>query len=146
MQVTSAGNISVSDSFFEVEALMEKMKQLQEWQDEEEASQEEMASRFEIEKRESMFVFSSDDEAVTPARDVSRHFEDTSYGYKDFSKHGMYVPTFQVQDYCWEDHGYSLLITFIQMWGNGIQWQCTKMLIPQYLDVLFGTIFTACME
>lgn len=38
---------------------MEKMRQLQECRDEEEASQEEMASRFEIEKRESMFVFSS---------------------------------------------------------------------------------------
>ncbi|XP_064342870.1 sestrin-1 isoform X3 [Camelus dromedarius] len=99
----------VSDSFFEVEALMEKMRQLQECRDEEEASQEEMASRFEIEKRESMFVFSSDDEEATPARDVSRHFEDTSYGYKDFSRHGMHVPTFRVQDYCWEDHGYSLV-------------------------------------
>ncbi|XP_075800884.1 sestrin-1 isoform X3 [Microtus pennsylvanicus] len=109
MQVNSAGNISVNDSFFEVEALMEKMKQLQECRDEEEASQEEMASRFEIEKRESMFVFSSDDDEATPARDVSRHFEDTSYGYKDFSRHGMHVPTFRVQDYCWEDHGYSLV-------------------------------------
>ncbi|KAB1275296.1 Sestrin-1 [Camelus dromedarius] len=109
MQVNSAGNVSVSDSFFEVEALMEKMRQLQECRDEEEASQEEMASRFEIEKRESMFVFSSDDEEATPARDVSRHFEDTSYGYKDFSRHGMHVPTFRVQDYCWEDHGYSLV-------------------------------------
>ncbi|OWK01337.1 SESN1 [Cervus elaphus hippelaphus] len=109
MQVNSAGNVSVSDSFFEVEALMEKMKQLQECREEEEASQEEMASRFEIEKRESMFVFSSDDDEVTPARDVSRHFEDTSYGYKDFSRHGMHVPTFRVQDYCWEDHGYSLV-------------------------------------
>ncbi|XP_047413849.1 sestrin-1 isoform X3 [Sciurus carolinensis] len=102
-------HIEVSDSFFEVEALMEKMRQLQECKDEEEASQEEMASRFEIEKRESMCAFSSDDEEVTPARDVSRHFEDTSYGYKDFSRHGMHVPTFRVQDYCWEDHGYSLV-------------------------------------
>lgn len=109
MQVNSAGNISVNDSFFEVEALMEKMRQLQECRDEEEASQEEMASRFEIEKRESMFVFSSDDDEASPARDVSRHFEDTSYGYKDFSRHGMHVPTFRVQDYCWEDHGYSLV-------------------------------------
>ncbi|KAM8792270.1 sestrin-1 isoform 2-T2 [Rhynchonycteris naso] len=108
-QVNSAGNVSVSDSFFEVEALMEKMRQLQECRDEEEASQEEMASRFEIEKRESMFDFSSDDEEGTPARDISRHFEDTSYGYKDFSRHGMHVPTFRVQDYCWEDHGYSLV-------------------------------------
>lgn len=38
---------------------MEKMKQLQECRDEEEASQEEMATRFEREKRESMFVCSS---------------------------------------------------------------------------------------
>lgn len=50
MPVNSAENVSVSDSFFEVEALMEKMRQLQECRDEEEASQEEMASRFEIEK------------------------------------------------------------------------------------------------
>ncbi|XP_057345454.1 sestrin-1 isoform X2 [Manis pentadactyla] len=109
MHVNSAGNVSVSDPFLEVEALMEKMRHLQECRDEEAASQEEMASRFEIEKRESMLVFSSDDEEVTPARDVSRHFEDTSYGYKDFSRHGMHVPTFRVQDYCWEDHGYSLV-------------------------------------
>uniref|UniRef100_A0A5F8GE30 Sestrin 1 n=1 Tax=Monodelphis domestica TaxID=13616 RepID=A0A5F8GE30_MONDO len=109
MHVNPAGSVSITDSFCEVEALMEKMKQLQECRDEEEASQEEMASRFEIEKRESMFVFSSDDEEVAPARDVSRHFEDTSYGYKDFSRHGMHVPTFRVQDYCWEDHGYSLV-------------------------------------
>ncbi|XP_027711388.1 sestrin-1 isoform X3 [Vombatus ursinus] len=102
-------HIEITDSFCEVEALMEKMKQLQECRDEEEASQEEMASRFEIEKRESMFVFSSDDEEVAPTRDISRHFEDTSYGYKDFSRHGMHVPTFRVQDYCWEDHGYSLV-------------------------------------
>uniref|UniRef100_H0XUB2 Sestrin 1 n=1 Tax=Otolemur garnettii TaxID=30611 RepID=H0XUB2_OTOGA len=107
MQVNSAGNVAVSDSFFEVEALMQKMRQLQECRDEEEASQEEMASCFEIEKRE--LVFSSDDEEVTQARDGTCHFEDTSYGYKDFSRHGMHVPTFHVQDYCWEDHGYSLV-------------------------------------
>ncbi|NWU91738.1 SESN1 protein, partial [Upupa epops] len=96
-------------SVCEVEALMEKMKQLQECREEEEASQEEMATRFEREKRESMFVCSSEEEELAPARDVSRHFEDTSYGYKDFSRHGMHVPTFRVQDYSWEDHGYSLV-------------------------------------
>lgn len=49
----------MSDPFLEVEALMEKMRHLQECRDEGAASQEEMASRFEIEKRESMLVFSS---------------------------------------------------------------------------------------
>lgn len=48
-----------AESVCEVKALMEKMKQLQECRDEEEASQEEMATRFEREKRESMFVCSS---------------------------------------------------------------------------------------
>lgn len=43
----------------EVEVLMEKMKQLQECHDEEEASQEEMATRFEREKTESMLVVTS---------------------------------------------------------------------------------------
>ncbi|XP_073193068.1 sestrin-1 isoform X8 [Lepidochelys kempii] len=107
--VSPAGSISTTESFCEVEALMEKMKKLQECRDEEEASQEEMATRFEREKRESMFVCCSEEEESAPTRDVSRHFEDTSYGYKDFSRHGMHVPTFRVQDYSWEDHGYSLV-------------------------------------
>lgn len=38
---------------------MERMKQLQECRDEEEASQEEMATRFEREKTESMLVVTS---------------------------------------------------------------------------------------
>ncbi|XP_042659179.1 sestrin-1 isoform X1 [Tyto alba] len=109
IHASPTGSIPSAESVCEVEALMEKMKQLQECRDEEEASQEEMATRFEREKRESMFVCSSEDEESAPTRDVSRHFEDTSYGYKDFSRHGMHVPTFRVQDYSWEDHGYSLV-------------------------------------
>uniref|UniRef100_A0A8C3KEC0 Sestrin 1 n=1 Tax=Calidris pygmaea TaxID=425635 RepID=A0A8C3KEC0_9CHAR len=109
IHTSPTGSIPSTESVCEVEALMEKMKQLQECRDEEEASQEEMATRFEREKRESMFVCSSEDEESAPTRDVSRHFEDTSYGYKDFSRHGMHVPTFRVQDYSWEDHGYSLV-------------------------------------
>ncbi|XP_071404971.1 sestrin-1 isoform X1 [Pithys albifrons albifrons] len=109
IHASPTGSVPPTESVCEVEALMEKMKQLQECRDEEEASQEEMATRFEREKRESMFVCSSEDEESAATRDVSRHFEDTSYGYKDFSRHGMHVPTFRVQDYSWEDHGYSLV-------------------------------------
>uniref|UniRef100_A0A8C5QWS1 Sestrin 1 n=1 Tax=Leptobrachium leishanense TaxID=445787 RepID=A0A8C5QWS1_9ANUR len=105
---TPAGSVVVSESSCEVEALMEKMKQLQEIRPDEMASQEEMATRFEQEKRESMLVIAADEDPP-PARDVSRHFEDTSYGYKDFSRRGMHVPTFRVQDFNWEDHGYSLV-------------------------------------
>ncbi|KAG1963978.1 sestrin-1 [Pimephales promelas] len=103
------GNQQVSESSGEVEVLMERMKQLQECRDEEEASQEEMATRFEREKTESMLEVTSEDEECVPSRDVSRHFEDPSYGYKDFSRRGEHVPTLRVQDYSWEDHGFSLV-------------------------------------
>ncbi|XP_076611917.1 sestrin-1 isoform X3 [Chaetodon auriga] len=93
----------------EVEVLMERMKQLQECRDDEEASQEEMATRFEREKTESMLVVTAEDDECAPSRDISRHFEDPSYGYKDFSRRGEHVPTFRVQDYSWEDHGFSLV-------------------------------------
>lgn len=76
---------------------MERMKQLQECRDDEEASQEEMATRFEREKTESMLVVTAEDEEWAPSRDISRHFEDPSYGYKDFSRRGEHVPTFRVQ-------------------------------------------------
>lgn len=39
----------------------------------------------------------TEDEECVPSRDVSRHFEDTSYGYQDFSRRGEHVPTFRVQ-------------------------------------------------
>lgn len=119
----------------EVEVLMERMKQLQECRDDEEASQEEMATRFEREKTESMLVVTAEDEESAPSRDISRHFEDPSYGYTEFSRRGEQVPTFRAQvqtsyseqvdhsslsqsftllllnpqDYSWEDHGFSLV-------------------------------------
>nr|XP_020444021.1 sestrin-1 isoform X2 [Monopterus albus] len=93
----------------EVEVLMERMKQLQEGRDDEEASQEEMATRFEREKTESMLVVTAEDEECVPSRDISRHFEDPTYGYQDFSRSGEHVPTLRVQDYSWEDHGFSLV-------------------------------------
>ncbi|XP_059838964.1 sestrin-1 isoform X1 [Hypanus sabinus] len=100
----------VIETTCEVEALMEKMKHLQECRGEAETSQEEMATRFEREKTESFFVTSSENEKSIDIREISRHFEDPSYGYKDFCRYGeQYVPTFRAQDYTWEDHGYSLV-------------------------------------
>lgn len=76
---------------------MERMKHLQECRDDEEASQEEMATRFEREKTESMLVVTAEDEESAPSRDISRHFEDPSYGYTEFSRRGEHVPTLRVQ-------------------------------------------------
>jgi sestrin len=50
----------IVDSLSELEALMGRMKRLQEEREDEEASQEEMTTRFEKEKKESLFVVSGD--------------------------------------------------------------------------------------
>ncbi|ETE69949.1 Sestrin-1, partial [Ophiophagus hannah] len=54
-------DITTPEPSCEVEALMEKMKQIQECRDDVEASQEEKATRFEKEKRESMLDYSWED-------------------------------------------------------------------------------------
>ncbi|XP_055212087.1 sestrin-3 isoform X3 [Gorilla gorilla gorilla] len=56
----SGSNFGIVDSLSELEALMERMKRLQEEREDEEASQEEMSTRFEKEKKESLFVVSGD--------------------------------------------------------------------------------------
>ncbi|XP_041090053.1 sestrin-2 isoform X2 [Polyodon spathula] len=102
------GSVPRAEALCEVEALMRKMKLLQE--QEEEASQEEMAVRFEREKRESLLVTPTDDSKRLPPTSVSRFVEDPDFGYEDFTRRGEQTPpTFRAQDYSWEDHGYSLM-------------------------------------
>ncbi|GCB69385.1 sestrin-3-like isoform X1 [Scyliorhinus torazame] len=100
-----------SDSVSELEALMERMKRLQEENEEAEASQEEMATRFEKEKKESLLVATGayEDELISTSY-TSRYVDDPSFGYKDFARRGDdHLPTFRAQDYSWEDHGFSLV-------------------------------------
>lgn len=52
--------LQIVDSLSELEALMDRMKRLREEREDEEASQEEMTTRFEKEKKESLFVVSGD--------------------------------------------------------------------------------------
>ncbi|XP_069479035.1 sestrin-2 isoform X2 [Ambystoma mexicanum] len=99
------------DATQEVEALMERMKLLHKCQMEEEAaSREEMETRFEKEKTESLLVTPADlaHNALPPR--VLCFVEDPEFGYKDFTRRGEQTPpTFRAQDYTWEDHGYSLI-------------------------------------
>ncbi|KAF0308790.1 Sestrin-1 [Amphibalanus amphitrite] len=46
-----------------------------------------------------------------PRHDIDRFVEDADFAYEDFSRRGegSSVPTFRVQDYSWEDHGFSLV-------------------------------------
>ncbi|KAJ8347830.1 hypothetical protein SKAU_G00264190 [Synaphobranchus kaupii] len=105
------GSPELTDSVSELEALMDRMKRLQEEHEEEEATQEEMATRFEREKKESFLVGSGVfKEEVVPKSKVSRFVEDSTFRYQDFARHGEDdLPTFRAQDYCWEDHGFSLV-------------------------------------
>ncbi|XP_074072593.1 sestrin-3 [Macrotis lagotis] len=106
-----SSNFGIVDSLSELEALMERMKRLQEDREDEEASQEEMTTRFEKEKKESLFVVSrAFDEDIVSTSDVSRYIEDPGFGYKDFARRGEdHLPTFRAQDYTWENHGFSLV-------------------------------------
>ncbi|CAL8371122.1 unnamed protein product [Boreogadus saida] len=99
------GRQELTDGVMEVEVLMKRMAELQE--QEEECTQEEMLTRFERERSESIPT------AVVrgaPPEVVLRLVEDPEFSYEDFAPRGEQAPpTMRAQDYSWEDHGYSLV-------------------------------------
>ncbi|XP_047461500.1 sestrin-2 isoform X3 [Mugil cephalus] len=99
------GRQETVDGAMEVEVLMKRMVELQ--QQEEECTQEEMATRFERERSESIPT------AVVrgaPPDLVLCLVEEPEFRYEDFAPRGeQSPPTMRAQDYSWEDHGYSLL-------------------------------------
>ncbi|XP_077446096.1 sestrin-2 [Stigmatopora argus] len=94
------------DGAVEVEVLMKRMVELQE-QQEEECTQEEMVTRFERERSESIPT------AVVrgaPPERLLHLLDDPDFRYEDFAPRGEQAPpTMRAQDYSWEDHGYSLV-------------------------------------
>ncbi|XP_059564110.1 sestrin-3 isoform X3 [Myotis daubentonii] len=113
-------HIQIVGSLSELEALMERMKRLQEEREDGDTSQEEMTTRFEKETKESLFVVSGDtfhsfphsdfEDDMIITSDVSRYIEDPGFGYEDFARRGEeHLPTFRAQDYTWENHGFSLV-------------------------------------
>ncbi|NXD11434.1 SESN2 protein, partial [Nothocercus nigrocapillus] len=87
------------DAMREVEVLMERMKLLRESPLEEEGvTQEEMATRFEMEKTESLLVAPSDVADHALQSSVLCFVEDPEFGYKDFTRRGEQAPpTFRAQ-------------------------------------------------
>ncbi|XP_068188549.1 sestrin-2 isoform X2 [Antennarius striatus] len=100
------GRQELCDGVMEVEVLMKRMAELQQ-QQEEECTQEEMVTRFERERSESIPT------AVVweaPPELVVRLVEDPEFRYEDFAPRGEQAPpTMRAQDYSWEDHGFSLV-------------------------------------
>ena len=47
----------------------------------------------------------------SPQPGIARYLEETSFGYSDFANRDpeMDISTFRVQDYSWEEHGFSLI-------------------------------------
>ncbi|XP_076865073.1 sestrin-2 [Brachyhypopomus gauderio] len=91
----------------EVQLLMEKMMMVQ--QQEEEFTQEEMVTRFERERTESLLEPAEVARSALPDS-VSRFVQDPDFIYQDFCPRGeQSPPTLRAQDYSWEDHGFSLM-------------------------------------
>ncbi|XP_070567733.1 sestrin-1-like isoform X3 [Ptychodera flava] len=94
-----------------VEELMQKMKKLEE-SEAEEPTQEEMVKRFERVEKQSVELLPESEEHVNHLKaDLSKYLDDPEFTYQDFAKRGLTgtIPTFRVQDYSWEDHGFSLM-------------------------------------
>ncbi|KAI8128605.1 Sestrin like protein [Lucilia cuprina] len=93
-----------------VEALMERMKVLSQKQDE--CSEAELSNRFKnVEMQTAELPAAS---TVAPAEIppvISHYIEDPNFTYQDFARRGAEnIPnTFRIQDYSWDDHGYSLV-------------------------------------
>ncbi|XP_054619264.1 sestrin-2 isoform X2 [Dunckerocampus dactyliophorus] len=93
------------DGAMEVEVLMKRMVELQ--QQEEEYTQEEMVTRFERERSESIPTAAV---RGAPPELLLHLVEDPEFRYEDFAPKGEQAPpTMRAQDYSWEDHGFSLV-------------------------------------
>lgn len=101
-----------------ITTLMQRMKTLSEQT--EECTPVELAKRFEnIETQSAEIGVVGPEPQETPA-DVGCYVDDASFIYQDFAKRGdsQDIPTFRVQDYSWDDHGYSLVNRLYNDVGN----------------------------
>lgn len=93
-----------------VEALMQTMRTLSQKQDE--CSEIELNNRFKTVEMQAHELPDTIKEPVVEIPQNINHFiDDPMFTYQDFSRRGAEnVPsTFRVQDYSWDDHGFSLI-------------------------------------
>lgn len=89
---------------------MERMKVLSQKQDE--CSEAELSNRFknvEMQTAELPAAATTAPAEIPPV--ISHYIEDANFTYQDFARRGAEnIPnTFRIQDYSWDDHGYSLV-------------------------------------
>lgn len=90
---------------------MQRMKKLSEKSTE--CTETELSNRFknvEMQAAELPAVVSRESVAEVPQQ-IGRYVDDPNFTYQDFAKRGAEnIPqTFRIQDYSWDDHGYSLV-------------------------------------
>lgn len=88
---------------------MERMKVLSQNQDE--CSEAELSNRFKsVELQTAELAAATPEVAVALPPIISHYVDDASFTYQDFARRGAEnINTFRIQDYSWEDHGYSLV-------------------------------------
>ncbi|XP_065350350.1 sestrin homolog isoform X2 [Cloeon dipterum] len=101
-----------------VDQLMERMRTLS--QREEEFSVEEQTQRFLRVDHRDQTIDIENSRVLKQTSGLGHFIEDTEFTYQDFQRRGETgdFPTFRVQDYSWEDHGYSLVNRLYNDVGN----------------------------
>ncbi|XP_074034358.1 sestrin isoform X2 [Leptinotarsa decemlineata] len=101
-----------------ISTLMQRMKTLSEQQ--RECKPEELAKRFESIETQSAEIGAVGSRTQYTTTSIECYVDDASFNYIDFVKRGdtQDIPTFRVQDYSWDDHGYSLVNRLYNDVGN----------------------------
>jgi sestrin 1/3 len=94
-----------------VDALMARMKVLSERTDE--CSETELTNRFKTVEMQAAEIVPAVviEQPVEVPPIISQYIDDPTFTYQDFARRGAEnIPaTFRIQDYSWDDHGYSLV-------------------------------------
>lgn len=109
-QNVANGSAQGSPNNDNIEMLMKRMQDLSEKK--KECSETELNNRFKnVELQASQLAASPDQSLVDLPPSIGHYVDDPNYTYQDFARRGAEnIPhTFRVQDYSWDDHGYSLV-------------------------------------
>lgn len=107
--VATPGSRSPTEEVKSVDDLMERMRDLSSRNIK--CSEAELSTRFKtVEMQAAELASGTIQTPVDLPPKVCQYVEDAAFTYVDFAKRGADMPTtFRVQDYSWDDHGYSLV-------------------------------------
>ncbi|KAJ6643123.1 Sestrin like [Pseudolycoriella hygida] len=102
-----------------VDALMARMKNLSERSPE--CNEAELSNRFKSVEQQAVELSATKAESIAEVpQNISHLIDDPTFTYQDFQRRGaaVSIPTFRIQDYSWDDHGYSLVNRLYSDVGN----------------------------